>query len=1002
MDAKRTVGEWKTIVWRWLAAGAGAGLYTARIVAEFGPFVAPGWGVTLLAVACAVLGAAAAQRLARRADLRPLLIAWLYVLYPALDAGVAAAVGWLALCGAFITNSGRRSSEAEKRSAPSLALPALVFLLALALYTLTLAPDVLTADNAEYQLVAARLGVAHPPGYALYTLLGRLFTLLPLATPAWRVSLFAAVTGALALALVARATQRLGGSAWAGAAAALALGVAPTFWAQSTTANIRGLTALFTAWCFDALLAFDQARRRGESGRRALDWFALGLGLGFFHHFSLGFMLPAFGLYLLLVDPALIRQPRRWIRPVLIFLATSLVLIYFPIRGASGAVLAPDHLTTWSGFLEHVTGQGFGGDMFAFLRGGVLPHRFTILVDILVFQFGWPLLVVAGLGALALLRRDGQRLLLFGPSFALFGFLVATYRAPQTVEYLMPAYVPLAVMIGHAAAAVLQARRWPPLGAWLAALILLPGMFRAFDHYPSFALLHRDRTGRDYAAPILRAAPPDAVVLSNWHWATTFWYLQEIEGMRPDVAVIYIYPQGESYAANWAACIQGAADAQPECLAAAVTAHPLIVTDWYREYESLPLRFVPFEQAFLIARQPLSALPAGLLPLDVSLQGLIRLAGYRLESHTTIPGHSLAVDIAWQPQADWAHDYSFFVQLLGPTGLVGQGRDIIQPAGHYRLGEVVIDRHEVAVWPTAPPGEYTLIAGVYFTPQEGGWQRLIAPDGRDYISLGTVRVEAATSPPVTLHPLRYRFEGGPSLIGVDFDHSPGLPRRVYLHWALPSRQGDGDAIQLTIDGQPAAQGQLSTLPHGGYLTTAHDVPAGSLAVTVENASHVGPWGLLVRRPARLPQPATDARYVPLGGEMALAGVEVRRGVTLAAAEGELFKTAEGSGEVLQVDLCWLSLGPLTRDRVVSVQALAWGQNHDSVPALGAIPTLKWVRGVTLRDRHFIRLPGDAGAQAELTLVVYDHFVQRQSLLLLDERLAKMGDRVPLGVASPGD
>jgi hypothetical protein len=52
-------------------------------------------------------------------------------------------------------------------------VPALLFLGALALYLVTLAPDVLPADNGEFQLVAAVLGVAHPPGYPLHTLLGQ-------------------------------------------------------------------------------------------------------------------------------------------------------------------------------------------------------------------------------------------------------------------------------------------------------------------------------------------------------------------------------------------------------------------------------------------------------------------------------------------------------------------------------------------------------------------------------------------------------------------------------------------------------------------------------------------------------------------------------------------------------------------------------------------------------------------------------------------------------------
>ncbi|UCC64093.1 MAG: DUF2723 domain-containing protein, partial [Anaerolineae bacterium] len=828
-------------------------------------------------------------------------------------------------------------------------------------------------------------------------------TLLPLNSPAWRVNLFAAVTGALTLALIVRTVQRLTGSAWGGVAAALALGVAPTFWAQSTTANIRSLTVLFTAWCFDALVAFGQARQRGETGQRSLGWFALGLGLGIGHHLSLGMLLPAFGAYLLVVDPSLARQPRRWLRPGLIFLSTFFVLVYFPIRGAAGAVLAPDHLTTLDGFLEHVLARGFGGDMFAFLRGGVLPHRLAVLGDVLNFQFGLPLLIAAGVGGLALLWRDRRAFLMFGFGFGLFYFLVATYRAPQTVEYLMPAYVPVAVAVGYAAGAAAQLRRWRPLGSWLVALVLLPGLLRLVGHYPSFAILHHDHTGRDYAEPILHDAPPDAVILSNWHWWTAFQYLQLSEGLRPDVDAIYVYPQGESYAANWVACIEAATSAQPECLAANPTARPLIVTDQYDDFVSLPYRFVPFGQAYLVQREPLTVPPSDMDSLDAPLEDQARLVGYHLSDDVLAPGQPLIVHLAWQPLAEWEHDYSFFVQLLGPAGLVGQGRDIIHPAGRYQVGEVLVDRFEVAVWPTVTPGNYGLIAGVYFLPPTGGWQRLRTPERQDHVSLGGVHIEAATSLPVTLHRLHGRFlsPSGLTLVGADFDQSPGQPQRVYLHWQVTAGTDNSYTIHLLADGDPVAQGHLPALLGDSYLTTAHDVPAGSLAVTVEPASgggklyHTGAWGLPSSRPISLPEPRPGSRFVPLGGEMALTGAQTRGGIELSAKERQLLRITGPSGPIVQVDLRWLSLGALTRDRVVSVQALTWGTHHDSVPALGAIPTLKWIRGATVRDRHFLVRPEGVDVEADLSLVVYDHFTQQHVLPLLDDRLAKLSNMILL-------
>ncbi|MGD8515751.1 MAG: DUF2723 domain-containing protein, partial [Anaerolineae bacterium] len=55
-------------------------------------------------------------------------------------------------------------------------LAGVMFVASLALYLQTLAPSVVTLfdDSLEFPLVAHRLAIAHPTGYPLYTLLGKL------------------------------------------------------------------------------------------------------------------------------------------------------------------------------------------------------------------------------------------------------------------------------------------------------------------------------------------------------------------------------------------------------------------------------------------------------------------------------------------------------------------------------------------------------------------------------------------------------------------------------------------------------------------------------------------------------------------------------------------------------------------------------------------------------------------------------------------------------------
>ena len=78
---------------------------------------------------------------------------------------------------------------------------AFVFLGALALYVATLAPTTQFWDTSEYIAAARVLGIPHPPGNPLFTMMAHVWGMLPLAAGyAQRINLFAATTSAVAAA----------------------------------------------------------------------------------------------------------------------------------------------------------------------------------------------------------------------------------------------------------------------------------------------------------------------------------------------------------------------------------------------------------------------------------------------------------------------------------------------------------------------------------------------------------------------------------------------------------------------------------------------------------------------------------------------------------------------------------------------------------------------------------------------------------------------------------
>ena len=131
------------------------------------------------------------------------------------------------------------------------------------------------------------------------------------------------------------------------------------------------------------------------------------------------------------------------------FGAWVLPQLYLPLRGAMPDVLlSPGNLATWRGFWDHVLARGFGGDMFAYATATDLAQRLPLLPSLFRLQFPSFWLIAMGLGWLWLLWRRRAAALALGLSWATHTLVTITYRAPQTVEYLMPAYVPMALTLG--------------------------------------------------------------------------------------------------------------------------------------------------------------------------------------------------------------------------------------------------------------------------------------------------------------------------------------------------------------------------------------------------------------------------------------------------------------------------------------------------------------------------------------------------------------------------
>lgn len=658
--------------------GLALGLYISRVLGE--TVGLPGW---IAAVLLSLFGVGVAVGGLRKMPWRrtwPALLLLVYVLSPEVNPSLALMVGATALLvwfqGSLSVRQRLSMLNGRRWSTIIGVLLAAVFAL---LYWRTLAPGVLPADSGELQVVAATLGVAHPPGFPLYTLLAHGFVrLLPGVSPAYSVNLFSAVTAALTLFLVFRAAQTLAGHWLAGVVAAVALGTSTTFWAQATTANIRSLTALLTIAVLYLLIRYRQTRLEGQEARanRYLVAATAVLSLGLTHHASLAFMAVVFAIFVLVVEPALRRSPRRWPPLILPGLVGLLPLLYLPLRAGSGARGATADLATFSGFLDHVLATGFRGDFFYFVEPAILWERLKVMGNVMAFQFdGWLLLGMV-VGGLLLIRRERAMALLLVGSFLVHTLITATYRAPQTVEYMIPAYVAAVLCLAYVGRFAKSSRfaksRYVISRNVFLAIIFVAAVRQGVDHFASYDYLHHDQTARDFAEELLNEAPPKSVILAHWHWVTPLWYLQEVEGLQPDVESRYVFPEGESYPDTWARRVEEAY----------ASGRPVIATfyDGSDRFAGLP---VPqsIDEAFLFPTQPTVALPADFTPIEVHLAETVEVLGWRLETPEVEIGAEGVLTLAWRPLGAAVDTLTLFAHLVGADGvLYGQQDQGVTPA----------------------------------------------------------------------------------------------------------------------------------------------------------------------------------------------------------------------------------------------------------------------------------------------------------------------------------
>jgi hypothetical protein len=468
-----------------------------------------------------------------------------------------------------------------------------VFVASFALYYCTLAPTVTLVDSGELILAARTLGVAHPPGFPLYVLLGHAASLIPFGNIAVRLhlasALFAALASATMTLLVIEAMlivqmQRTKGMTRTPVAkgnkqqtandskpsateaktdsatlstsviapavvAGLLFAFSRTLWAYATIAEVYTLNALLIITIFWLMLGWRREAIEHRATQRDVRYrklytaaLAFGLALGV-HHVTVGLMLPALAVLALSTAGVRFLWSRQLLYAALFSLVGLSIYLYLPLAASHSPLMNWGDPRTWERFWWHVTGRQYQVYFdFSLSRIG----EFARLAS-REFGVAWmPLaLALAVAGFVSLLRRD--RVILAFLLLVIFfdvAYCLGYDIAEDKDAYYLPAFIGLTIAAGFGAWWFIiswQAKSRNALASRHAALLLLiiplVALFGNFDvnNRSHFFIAH------DYVDNILKSVEPHGMLLTtDWQVYAPSLYVTEVEGQRRDAVVINI------------------------------------------------------------------------------------------------------------------------------------------------------------------------------------------------------------------------------------------------------------------------------------------------------------------------------------------------------------------------------------------------------------------------------------------------------------------------------
>ncbi|HEX9745273.1 MAG TPA: DUF2723 domain-containing protein [bacterium] len=452
---------------------------------------------------------------------------------------------------------------------------AVVLIQSIIVYYATTCPVIYYGDAGEFIVAAKNWGIAHPPGYPIYTILLGIFLRLPLGflapdtefiqATAWQANFFSAVLGAFAIWIIYLILLRLTRNPYYALPGALLCMTSRTFWSQTGIAEVYTLNALLAAIIVLLALQMSEARRGSLHRVRLMRWGSLVWGLSLCNHQEMVFFFPVWLTMLILALQVPenkkrheIPQGRIFLEAIGFFIIGLLPYIYLPIASSRDPVLNWGNPSTLKGFFNVLTRAEYRG-----IKAGITGDLVTSW-DIFLTYLYWssiqyfPVFITSILGLagfVSLFRKLKHSPALISSAISLFlmaaVFIIyfAKIDRPSMFfleVYFIPWYLSLGVLvtlgIKHVTDILIAKNLEREILIMSFGLIFLVGfVWVTYSQNKTSSNMSDNIAGYIYSHDVIASLPdrPDkSILVTGGDEIFLIWYWKWVEGVDKNIAAI--------------------------------------------------------------------------------------------------------------------------------------------------------------------------------------------------------------------------------------------------------------------------------------------------------------------------------------------------------------------------------------------------------------------------------------------------------------------------------